>query len=193
MGDHNQLDPPASEPTGGKRRWRLLWIVLLLLLILSTALVHSLVVNPREEWGPRYFSASNLRQIGQSIQMYSQDHDGRYPDSFGTLLFTEDVTSQLFVAPQTKDTPAQGPTTRAIVADLTSGGHLSYIYLGRGLTTASAKPNVVIAFERPVVYSNGMNVLFGDGHVEFVDPKVGAQIAAEVKAGAFPVTLPTKQ
>ena len=43
--------------------------------------------------------ASNLRQIGQAILLYSQDHDGQYPDDFATLLLTEDITSEVFVCP----------------------------------------------------------------------------------------------
>jgi prepilin-type processing-associated H-X9-DG protein len=139
---------------------------------------------------PRVKSASNLRQIGQGILLYTNDFHGQYPDSFADILENEDITSDAFVSPLRSETPATGPTTQAIAAQL-SGSHLSYVYLGKGFTKDTVTPDTVVAYELLVSPGSGTNVLFGDGHVEYVDPKIAARIVAAVAAGQHPVTMPS--
>jgi prepilin-type processing-associated H-X9-DG protein len=109
----------------------------------------------------------------------------------GQLLLEGDITSEAFVSPLGSDTPASGPTTQAIADQLTAGGHLSYIYLGRGLTTQTATADTIVAYENLSLAHTGANVLFGDGHVEFEDPKLVTQIINKSASGKFPVTMPT--
>jgi hypothetical protein len=71
-------------------------------------------------------SNSNLKQIGLGIALYSNEHNGQYPDSFGTLLAAEYLNVYVFVSPQSNDTPAHGATTQAVLADLAKPGHSSY-------------------------------------------------------------------
>ena len=55
-----------------------------------------------------------------------------------------------------------------IVTSWAAGGHLSYLYNGRGLSTGTATDQTVVAYEPLTNHENdGGNVLFGDGHVEF--------------------------
>jgi hypothetical protein len=135
----------------------------------------------------RVRSASNLRQIGQAILLYCNDHDGQYPDSFGTILLNEEVTSSVFVSPLRGETAAVGPTTRAEAALLVPGPNLSYVYLGRGLSTSTVTPNMVVAYEIPG--PSGANVLCGDGHVEFITNI--APVVQQATTGKFPVTMPS--
>jgi prepilin-type processing-associated H-X9-DG protein len=135
-------------------------------------------------------SASNLRCIGQAILLYTNDHRGEYPDSFQTILLNEDVTSAVFVSPARSETPAKGPTTQAIANQMAAGGHLSYIYLGRGLSGNTVKPNTIVAYEMIPHAGGGTNVLFGDGHVEWVGPVTIGKIGSRAAVGQFPVTLP---
>jgi hypothetical protein len=125
----------------------ILWIVLIpaVLLILWLLLIPSSRV-PRD-LARRVQSASNLRQIGQAILLYTGDHKGDYPDSFATILLDEDVTSPVFVSPRRSETPAAGPTTQAIAVQLIPGPHLSYVYLGRGLSANTATPDTIVAYE----------------------------------------------
>ena len=142
----------------------------------------------------RVKSATNLRQIGEAILLYSNDFQGQYPDSFRTILLNEDVTSDTFVSPSRDETPAGGATTRAVADDLDSGGHVSYVYLGEGLTTKTAMPETVVAYEIPVATDGGgANVLFGDGHVEFFEGSVLSKIVSRASTGVFPVTMPSQQ
>ncbi len=110
---------------------------------------------------------SNLHQIGVAIQMYAQDHRGRYPATLGEVLASEDISAQAFVCPASPDEAAVGPTTRAVAAGLTACGHCSYVYAGRGLTDATATAAAVVCYEPPANHGDGGNVLFGDGHAEW--------------------------
>ena len=92
-----------------------------------------------------------------------------------------------FVCRATTDTPAQGPTTQAIVADLTSGGHLSYVYLGKGFNTKTVANDAVIAYEPLENHKTGLNVLVGDGRVRFLFEPEADQFLAKVRAGGSPV------
>ncbi len=45
--------------------------------------------------------------------------------------------------------------------------HFSYIYVGKGLTN-KAEADVLVAYEPLSHHTDGYNMLFADGHVEFV-------------------------
>jgi prepilin-type processing-associated H-X9-DG protein len=169
-------------------------VVLLLLGLVFLALFVAILIpstgRPRET-AQRVKCASNLRQIGQAILLYCNDHQGQYPDSFATILLNEDISSAVFVCPDSNDEAALGPTTQAVVANLLAPGHCSYIYIGQGLNSGTVAPNAVVAYETVANHGGaGMNVLFGDGHVEFVSAAVAGQIGAKVSAKVFPVTMP---
>jgi prepilin-type processing-associated H-X9-DG protein len=130
--------------------------------------------------------ASNLRQIGQATMLYANDHQGRYPDTIGELM-EEDITTAVFICPGSNDEPAAAAaTTQATAANIHSGGHLSYIYLAKGLTN-TGQTNLVLVYEPLSNHQNrGMNVLFGDGHVEWFDLKQATKWLAELNAGHNP-------
>jgi prepilin-type processing-associated H-X9-DG protein len=142
---------------------------------------------------PRIVSAGRLRSIGQAILLYENDFHGNYPDSLSTVYENEGtyIDSSIFVNPASNDTPASGPTTQAIAKQLTAGGHLSYVYVGAGLTVSTVKPDTVIAYEILQNPGDGSNVLFGDGRVDYVDHAHIAVIIARTKTGPFPVTMPS--
>jgi hypothetical protein len=81
---------------------------------------------------PRLTCASNLRQIGQAVQMYANENHGVFAPDMATLLLTQDLTSEAFICGATHDTRASGPTTQAVAANLGAAGHLSYVYSGKG-------------------------------------------------------------
>ena len=181
-----QLDY-ATNPRGDLRRLAPLGIVLLVLV--PTLGVSAIVLSTRSRVGctlpNRMTCASNLRQIGQGIQMYANDNHGQFPPDLATVLLTQELTSEVFVCYRTSDTRATGPTTRAVAANLEAGGHLSYVYCGRGMDM-NAPATAVLAYERPGNHGDGMHVLFGDGHVEFLDAKRGRLLLAELVAGHNP-------
>jgi prepilin-type processing-associated H-X9-DG protein len=162
----------------------LLWVVVgmlasgFLIFILLPSLKHPRPTSERAK------SASNLRQIGLAMQMYANDHNHQFPDSMSTMLAKEYLaTADVFVNPGSNDTRAAGPTTQAMLADFAKPGHCSYFYFGAGLLD-TGDPTTVTACEAPVgSTSSGMNVLFLDGHVQFVDQKTAQQIRAALASG----------
>jgi prepilin-type processing-associated H-X9-DG protein len=96
------------------------------------------------------------------------------------------VTSEVFVCPSSNDERAQGETTADVAAALSQPGHLSYVYAGRGLDASSPR-EAVVAHEKPDSHNrDGMNVLYADGHAEFVTRRLADHLVAEVEAGHNP-------
>lgn len=151
-----------------------LGIILLLVSILMPN------INRARPQGERIACAANLRYVGQSIQMYANEHRGAFPDTLDQVVagrFAPDV--RVMLCPACEDTPARGATPAAVAADLTAGGHLSYVYVGKGLTFRD-RGDIVLAYEHATNHlrddkRGGGNVLFADGHVEWHD-------AAELRA-----------
>jgi len=184
----------ARREVRTRLRFRFLTIFLILLGFVIAVLLVSMFLpasNPPYADAPQIHSASNLRQIGLAIMQYSNDNAGAFPDSFQTLLMKEELNSAVFVSPLTSDTPAQGPTTQVIASQLAAVGHLSYVYLGKGLTTKITAPDTIVAYERFSQSSTGTNILFGDFHVDWVAAATAAKIIAKAASGKFPVTMPS--
>jgi len=133
--------------------------------------------------------ASNLHQIGLAIQLYENDYHSGYPDCLATLLVTEQITPVVLICPDSTDTPTTAPADQQ-AADLAKPGHLSYLYLGQGFNAKTVAARQVIACEPLAFHGNGIDVLLGDGQVEFVDLNRAKKILAGVKAAVRPVILP---
>ena len=117
--------------------------------------------------------------------MYAAENGGRYPQDFTALLLTQDLTSEVFVCYATDDERADGPTIQAVAEKLSAGGHLSYVYTGKGMTLNSPA-DAVLAYEPLSNHGGGMNVLFADGRVNWIDPVQGRKLLAELAAGHNP-------
>jgi len=136
-----------------RRAW-----VFLLFGVLVCAFVFVTLLPSNDHWdrlARRLKAASNLREIGQAIRLYTSSFGDQYPDTFQTLLINEDITRPVFISASRSDTPAQGPTTRQTADELDAGGHDSNFYLGRGLTAPTVTPNTVIAYEMPASGQGG--------------------------------------
>jgi prepilin-type processing-associated H-X9-DG protein len=172
-----------AQQDDGKRPRKLVSIVFwgFLFALLIAAIIPSLrYPHPSSS---RFKSASNLKQIGIAIQMYANDHNHHFPDSMRELLIGDYLTPSTFVEGSQGSTVAQGPTTRAMLADFAKPGHCSYLYFGAALSTAD-DPRTVVACEAPGSQRwQGINLLFADGHVEFVDAPAAMQLRAALAKG----------
>jgi len=123
---------------------------------------------------PRVKSANNLKYIGLAIDLYAMEFAGSYPDTIEKLLTAEDITSAALIRPGQKE------------------GRRSYFYVGRGWKARDVPANAVVAFEDPNMWRNGANVLFGDGHVEFVQTEQLKALISQIAAAHGPVTMPSQ-
>jgi hypothetical protein len=143
--------------------------------------------HPREP-ANRVKCASNLRQIGQGILLYSNDN-GVYPPTLGLLISTADINSEVMNCPSSDETRAPGtqPTDMAKALDANPAMHSSYVYVGASLNIKSPA-GCVLAYERRHTHhkERGMNVLYNDGSVNWVDEKEAKHIEAELAAGQNP-------
>jgi len=158
-------------------------VLLLMLVALPMILLPSL--SKARETANRVKCAANLKQIGLAMQLYANENRGNYPPRPEDLLLTQDITSEVFICPSTNDTKAPGATPQQEAANLSAGGHHSYIYLGKG-KNATAGYNVVLVYEAPTNHKNGFNVLFGDGHVEYLNGAIAQKVMSELQAGQNP-------
>jgi len=149
--------------------------------------------KPREK-ANQVKCGSNLRQIGQAIMMYANDHRGQYPDSFAELISDQDLSTEVFICPTTNDEKAPvGATTQQTLANFAKPGHCSYIYLGKGMTSA-VSPRHVVAYETLANHNHlGINVMFGDGHVDWLNVSEAKYQIAEIQAGHNPPRPPSLQ
>lgn len=158
--------------------------------LLISILLPSL--NKARETANRVKCAANMKQIGLAMMLYSNENKGNYPPDLGTLFLTEDVAPNVFVCPTSKDNlavpPSPAPGTpdyekwRNDVAAVINRDS-DYVYLGKG-KNATAGADVIVLHEKPNAHNGlGMNLLFGDGHVEFMRMQDALQMIENQKAG----------
>ncbi len=102
-------------------------------------------------------SSTQLRAIGSALQLYSQSYKDQFPpknsDWEGLLVNEKAVTAEFFISPASE--------TQAS----------SYFYVPPVVTIGKIKDPTtkVVVFEDPLNYrQRGSNVLFADGHVEYL-------------------------
>ena len=133
-------------------------------------------ISRSRELADRVKSASNERQIGLAILLYATDHQGKFPEHLGELV-TENLDPGTFISPKNKIAVPTDLDTDAKKIDWINT-HSDYVYVGKGLTS-SATPATVVLYEDQnpdASEAHGVNVLYGDGHVAFVDATTANQI-----------------
>jgi hypothetical protein len=131
-----------------------------------TFLALSLAWAGASEPGNRLACASHLRRIGQSLTFYAVKYDSNYPPALDLLILHA-------------DTPA------GVFACESAGG--TYAYAGAGLSAESVTRDHVLAYDRPGNHAGaGINVLFGDGEVRWLERAQADHLVAELTAGHNP-------
>lgn len=191
--------PPAQ------RRWSmsrlLLWAVAIIVIggMLISVMLPSLC--KAREPANRVKCSANLRQIGLAISQYAEENGGHFPPSLAVLLKHADISLECLVCPSSNDERLSLTTTDEALADLAAAeqnapGHkhgLSYVYVGGGWNAKTVPATAVLAYE-PLENHNGQgaNVLYGDGHVDWVDKRSWSTISAAAKH-PVPATQPEMQ
>jgi prepilin-type processing-associated H-X9-DG protein len=133
--------------------------------------------------------AANITTIAHAVERYTHANGGAFPPSLERLVAAEKVPADAFVCPAGGDTPAPGATAEARAANLYTGGHLSYVYLGRGMSKRNgpgAGASAVVLYEQPHYHADGIHVLFVDGHVAYVPQPDAQKLITDVQTGKNP-------
>jgi prepilin-type processing-associated H-X9-DG protein len=137
-------------------------------------------LNRAREQANRVKSASNLRQMGMAVQMHANENKGRFPDDIADLL-KQDLSAEVFGNPRNQGvSPPAGASPEQLAQWVRESSE--YVYKGKGKNFRMTSEEV-LAYEKPEGLTDGINILFGDGHVEFV-PMAPAQ--AMVRLGRKP-------
>ena len=184
---------PTSRAGLSRVSRRILWCAVAVVGVFIAFTVVVPLLNHRARMSPSEICRSNMRQLGVGIAMFANEHSGKFPDDLPTLFANEDLDTRVFICPATGDTPAPpAPTTQAIAVAMRQPGHCSYIYLGKGLTDKTVTTDMVLLYEPLADHGGtGMNVLFGDFHVEWMPASDAQTILNQVAARTMPVRLST--
>jgi prepilin-type processing-associated H-X9-DG protein len=189
------LEYARPIPAESRRGFRppITLVVLFFLAVLGWLFLDLGPSGGSREQANRVKCSSNMRQIGDAIGAYAGSHGGRFPADLGTVLADAHLPPSDFICPSSKDTPAPtAAAAQATAAGLRQPGHCSYVYIGKGLTTDTITPDVIVMFEPLTDHrGDGMNVMFGDFHVEWFSKQDGQAILNQVASGIRPVHDPT--
>jgi prepilin-type processing-associated H-X9-DG protein/predicted Zn finger-like uncharacterized protein len=153
-------------------------------LVLVPTVILLPALNAARITANRVRSAQNLHQIGQACAQYGNAYDQNYPPDLGILCTTENLTPQTFVSPNSQTAAPDNLTGAAAVNWVDNFS--DYIYTGSGLKLRS-DPSIVVAYEKEQInHGNGINVLFMDGHVEFMTLDAAHRIFAQNNANPTP-------
>lgn len=182
-----KLSVPSPQPP--PRKGPKTWVIALIAIGVGLSLVGTCAVNVLNKIRGEVLKVHcemNLKSIHTAMNHYANEHQGQYPESLEQLAQSAGPTLlRSFACYATADTPA--PT----LDKLHEGGHLSYIYHGKGKLAANFGENDVLVYEPLSNHRGaGANVLFGDGHVEFLTPANLAEYLA--RPATAPSTMPVK-
>lgn len=164
-------------------------IGLLLMPLLIAILLPSL--GRAREAANRVKCKANMQMLGQAMIMYANSNGDHFPDKLEDVLQADPTLPPgAFVCPSDDKSPPSNSSIQTEAHEIASGQHCSYIYVGEGLT-ASSPSNAVLLYDAPADHQNeGMNVLFVDGHAEWVGKAEAQSILSQQASGDRPIKVP---
>jgi prepilin-type processing-associated H-X9-DG protein len=123
-------------------------------------------LNKARQQAQQIKSAANLKNMGLAAMIYSNNQkDNAFPKDFAVMLKETDLTIDIFVNPRSNTTVPQGLTKEQQQQWVRENS--DYVWNGAGMKASKAGPDDPIAWEKPQGMKNGINILYGDGHVQF--------------------------
>jgi predicted Zn finger-like uncharacterized protein/prepilin-type processing-associated H-X9-DG protein len=173
----------ANQPDGNGRGMAIAGLVLGCVSMVFMALPLAVMLpalNSAKERANRVKCASNLRQIGMAMALYSNEHRGQLPPNVQVMVTEMDLGLSALCCPSSTDDPASTPGQLG-------PGTLSYIYIP--FKSMNMPASIVVAHEPLENHDGeGMNVLFMDGHVEWFNRAEAQQLLQDLAAGRNPPT-----
>ncbi len=126
-------------------------IVLAIIAILAAMLLPALM-RARQQ-ARKAKCKSQLKMIGLGLHMFASDHEDKFPESLEQL-----VTLKYLSGEQVLECPSRKGG---------APGESDYVYL-KGLSLESG-PEEPVAFDKKGNHPDGRNVLFVDGHVQWLE------------------------
>lgn len=132
--------------------------------------------------------SSNLRMIGLAIQMYAIENNDSLPPDPQTVLATQDVTTDVFLCPQSEhDTIVPGGGPASVVEGTSTCSYLFYRFPRQKL--GQLPPSAILAFEKDCFHTpanQGMNVLHADGSTTTLTEAQAKVVMRELMTGQNP-------
>ena len=121
--------------------------------------------------------AANLKQVGTALYTYGYDHTGDFPPQLGLLVLEGSISASTLTCPSS-DTLM--PSVRAVDdAAEWADAHVDYVYIWTRMGLG-VEPSAVIAYERFGNHGDdGINILFGDMHVDWYTYDRAEQLLTE--------------
>ena len=123
-------------------------------------------LNRVRETANRAKCASNMSMIGKAAILHGIENRNNMPPDLTTLFKNGDLTDEAMCCPSSTATP--GMSSASSDAQSRQSGYLSYVWVGSGLTTNAPSETPLLIEPLSNHDGDGGNVLFCDGHVEFV-------------------------
>jgi prepilin-type processing-associated H-X9-DG protein len=181
-------DPTVLEyATQKPRKPRYVLIVILGSLAVSLGLIWTMLppFSRTHVISSRGISAANLQLIGEMCYLYANENqDHGLPSDIGILTTAEDLTPEAVQSPWSQR--LSPPSTQPAVLVPWVNQHCDYTYLGAGKLASQLTQKDVLGHEKWWIakQNGGMNILFGDGHVEWFNLADAAKLLIPSPASA---------
>ena len=176
--------PPRPPQTGSNQVLTIVLVCVAVAILLCGGLLAGILwpaLGRAREIANRSVSGANLSGLYRAMFTYAVGADDQFPDHVGKLILDGSVTPKTFLSPSHSggepgpDYAGEAPPRRYY-----RFGDYFFVYEGlhqladpddttRITGEADAPPDAIIAFSL-AHDGEGRNVLFGDGHVEWVSP-----------------------
>ncbi|MBN1511578.1 MAG: hypothetical protein JXB13_06150 [Phycisphaerae bacterium] len=136
----------------------------MLLILVGLATVGILLaVSRTRELSRRLVCGANMRGISACMKIYGSEHESFRADPFHALLEAGCITAEQLVC------PSSGKTVQDVEKD-PYACYVPVVYDMPGAESWNISSATILLYERDNHAGQGGNVLYADGHVEFVRP-----------------------